>query len=85
MKYQKKKFNLNELKVERKLFNIYIVGFNVNNTNLKEILLTKYEDSDEKEIESLNEHLDEFDLEYKFDNKKIKVKKNKKKIKNVII
>jgi len=51
----------------------------VNNTNLKEILLTKYEDFDEKEIESLNEHLDKFDLEYKFDNKKIKVKKKKRK------
>ena len=65
MKYQKKKFNLNELKLERKLLNIYTVEFNVNNTNLKEILLTKYEDSDEKEIESLNEHLDDFDLESK--------------------
>ncbi len=63
MKYQKKKFNLNELKVERKLLNIYTVGF---------ILLTKYEDSHENKIESLNEHLDEFDLESKCDKKKLK-------------
>ena len=51
--------------------------------------MTKYEDYDESKIESLNEHLDEFDLESKCDNKKLKWKKEKKKkrkkIKNVMI
>ena len=61
-----------------KLLNLYIVGFNVDSINLKDILLVKYDDYDKKELESLNNHLDEFDLESKCNNKNIKGKKNKK-------
>ena len=42
--------------------------------NLKDILLVKYDDYDEKELESLNNHLDEVDLESKCNNKNIKGK-----------
>ena len=60
--------------MKQKKLNLYIVGFNVDSINLKDILLVKYDDYDEKELESLNNHLDEVDLESKCNNKNIKGK-----------
>ncbi len=72
---ENKIYDLKVLSLERKLLNLYIFGFNVDNINLKDILLDKYDDYDEKEMESLNNHLDEVDLESKCNNKNIKDKK----------
>ena len=45
--------NLNSLTNERKLLNLITIRFDINNCNLKDILLNNYE-SEDLELESLN-------------------------------
>ena len=69
-------FDLNEFKKERKYLNLFTIESDVDNINLKNIILG----NEESDLESLNNNFDDLDVNSYFsNNKKGKKKANKKK------